>query len=588
MKYIAIVCFLLTSLGLWAQPENVQVEVKDGKKYYVHIVQNGNTLWGIQTLYKVKVADIIRANPNTESGIKDGQKLLIPIPNNQIASDSADTAVKKHVVEKKETLYGISKQYGVSIDQLIDANPGVENGLQLGQELNIPSEERVSNTTKDASTVVKKDIKVSFSDSVIQHVVLDHETMYSISKRFMVPVEEIQNLNGMRNTRIRPGDILKIPIKKEKVQKVEVREVKPIELRKVDSTLLFKKKDKYHIAVLLPFFLDKGDGVSDQVSTMATEFYMGVQLAIDSLAKMGMKAKVFVYDSRNDSASVKAILEKPEFKTIDMVIGPLFEDNILVVSRWCKENRVRMICPVASNTKLLRDNQFVHAAIPSDVTLMEGAAKYIHHKHVNDQLVLVKPISEKDLVLYDSFRNSFMNDSTSGKRLKLIETNLEDFTTFIRKDGSTVFIMPSTDKLTSIKFMNRLSNPEARIGNGVVTVFGTKEWANFDDIKGTYKNKFNFHFAGPNDLNYTYEETKSLLKKYRKKYNADMTKMSVQGFDVMMAFSNQFLLGKELKHGIMNNIKMEQKGLGNGYENKMCFIIKQEGFDLLKIAEIND
>ena len=588
MKYWTLIIFLLGSIQLFAQPKNAEIESKDGKKYYVHIVQAGNSLWGIHTLYNVPVDDIVSSNPGVENGIKDGQKLLIPIIIKQTNSTISTGAPKsnssseiKHLVQAQETLYGISKKYNVTTEQIIAINPGAENGVKIGQELIIP------NYSESTSKVNTPTTKIVFSDTIIDHVVLEHETMYSISKRFMVPVEDIQTVSGLKNNRIHPGDSIKIPVKKEKIQKLEVREVKKIESRKIDSTLLFKEKDEYSVAILLPFFLDKGAGYTQNVSDLSTEFYMGAKIAIDSLDKIGLKAKFYVFDTKNDSASIKSILNKSEFLNMDMVIGPLFPDKMGMVAKFCKEKKIKFICPVASNSDILKDNPYVYAAIPSDITLIEGAAKYLLNRSSREQIVLVKPILEKDIVLYDKFRAAFLSFPCNGSRQKLIETTLVDFKTYVKKGVNTTFLIPSTDEASSKKFMNSLIASSVNV-NSEITVFGTKEWINFDDINGAYKNKYNFHFSAPNDFNYSHEKTKELAKIYRKNYNADMSKMSVQGFDVVLFFASKYLLKAETSDGVMSDFNLVQKGAGNGFENNNSFILKQQDFEIVKIAETND
>ena len=584
MKNWAIIVFLLWSVQVLAQPKDAEIEVKEGKKYYVHFVQSGNSLWGIHVLYNVTVDDIVATNPGVENGIKDGQKLLIPVIS-PTTTDKSKLGIKsevKHTVQAQETLYGISKKYNVTIDQIVGANPTAQNGVKIGQELIIPISVDYISTPPINPTP-----RIVFSDTIIDHVVLDHETMYSISKRFMVPVEDIQAVSGLKNNRIKPGDIIKIPVKKEKLQKVDIRAVKEIEPNKVDSTLLFRKKEEYQIAILLPFFLEKGQGYSQYVSDLSTEFYMGAQLAIDSLSKLGLKAKVFVYDTQNDSSSIKLILKKAEFATVDMIIGPLFPDKMGIVAKWCKEKKVKFVCPVAANTEILKENPYVYAAIPSDITLIEGAASYLLNRNLKEQLVLVKPVLEKDILLYERFRNTYMNLPYKGTRQKLIESTMKDFKTYVKKGVNSTFIIPSTDEATSKTFMNTLIASSNNV-TGDITVFGTKEWQSFDDINGAYKNKYNFHFSAPNDFNYTYESTKALNKIYRKTFNADMTKMSVQGFDVLMYFGVKYLLDKDPSVGIMSHFNLVQKGAGNGFENDNSFILRQENFEIIKLAETND
>jgi hypothetical protein len=142
--------------------------------------------------------------------------------------------------------------------------------------------------------------------------------------------------------------------------------------------------------------------------------------------------------------------------------------------------------------------------------------------------------------------------------------------------------MPSLDEATTKKFMNSLITTSNNVA-GTITVFGTKEWLQFDDINGAYKNKYNFTFSSSNDFNYSSDATKVLSKKYRKAYGADLPKMAVQGFDVVMYFSMKYLLLEEPRTGVMSDFEMIQKGKGNGYENSNCFILQQQDFEIVKI-----
>ena len=590
MKNWIFIVFLLSFNCVFAQPETDQTEVIGGKKYYVHFVQTGNTLWGIHNMYDVSVDDIIKYNPGTEKGLVDGQKLILPVQLQTVL----------HTVESKETLFAISKKYGVTVEDIIAKNPTAEIGIKVGQILTIAGVERKIITSENIPTKnlqndkventepLKEDVtkyKISFKDTMIQHVILDHETLYSISKRYMVSVEELQSFNGLKSPKIKPGDVLKIPIKKEKIQVLEKREIKTIVLKSVDSTLLFPKKTNYKIAILLPFFLEKGENNSDYISTLATEFYMGAKLAIDSLEKMGLEAQVFVYDSKTDTISIKKILEKPEFATMDLVFGPLSPDNVDIVAKWCKLNKVRMVCPVAVNISVIKNNQFVYNAVPSDATLMKGLAEFTLNNNSKDQVIVIKSTNEKDLIMYESFRNTFSTSIFVGSRPKLIEATMDNYLSFMRKGVNNILVFPTNDKSLALKFMNSLSTSTNKFNDENIFVYGTKEWVNFDDVKPHYKNKYNFHFASPNDLNYKYSKTENLHRKYRSAYNSDMTKMAVQGFDVFYYFTSSLLLNKNVSDLIMNQFVLKQNGAGNGFENSKVYIIEQENFELINVQK---
>jgi LysM repeat protein len=593
MKLMLLITFIGFYFLTWAQPENAQIEVIEGKRYYIHFVQGGNTLYGIHNLYKVPVEDIVAGNPETKNGLQEGQRILIPIK----GVESLPENLVLHKVESKETLYGISKKYGISIEKLTELNPGIELGLNEGQEIKIPVKMPVGQG--EPLKIQQQEYKISFTDSIIKHTVLKGETLYNISKRFMVPEAEIRKLNTLRNDKIRPGDVLNIPIKKERIEKVEIRKIdaaksktdllgnkpkKPI----IDSALLFKKKERYTIAILMPLYLDKPEGYNTTIPDLAAEFYMGAKAALDSLQKMGLKAKVYIHDSQNDSTAVMAILKKPEFKDVDLIIGPFYGANSEYVADWCRENGVRMVCPFATNYEILRDNPFIYEAVTSDITLSEGLAKYLARTSKNEQVLLIKPTSEKDLTCYEAFRSAYIKESMKTKSPKLMETTQEDYATFIKPDVNTKLVFLSSDKTESMEFVNSLNKAAYKANNGQLSLFGTKDWVNFSAISSKYKNKYNFQFATSFDLNYNDERVKNFHKKFRVQFSADLSKMVLQGFDVTTYFCQTLLMQKAPKKGLMNDINMVQKGANNGFENTKCLIVKQEEYEIIKVAEINE
>jgi LysM repeat protein len=277
MKHLLLVLSIFIAGAAFSQTtEDVVYEYQKGKKYIVHFVQAGNTLWRIQETYGVPAKDIIAANPGIEKGIVEGQKILVPKGVAEVKYPDG-TIIKEHVVVKGETLYKLAKNAGVTPEEITKLNPGSETGLKLGQVVKIPmksvTEQSVKEPVKDPVTV-KVPVK-QVEDTVIAHTVLDHETLYSISKRFMGPVEDLQKFNNLKNTNIKPGQVLQIPLKKEKIKQVEIRKVgDPIDAKRIDDELLFKKKEEYHIAVMLPFYLDGsgGDPQAQGLKDVATQF----------------------------------------------------------------------------------------------------------------------------------------------------------------------------------------------------------------------------------------------------------------------------------------------------------------------------
>ena len=601
MRNILILFLLLQSTMLLAQPGQVPTAMIEGEKYHVHQVEAGNTLWGLQQMYNVKVEYILKANPELEEGLKVGQKINIPF----VIEEQTLIEPVEYKVKKGETLYGLSRKFDTTVDHLIALNPELSEGLKKGQKILVPRTaiteievpiEIVDETIESINPFVfdtikpnkiSEDVKITFSDSTIRHSVLAHETMYSISKRFMVSIETLMKENKLSSTKLKEGQVLIIPVKNERIESIPIKTVDENYNPESNDSIIFETKDRYKIAILVPFFLDYGPGYSKNISSMATQFYMGASMAIDSLKKMGLNADVFFYDTKKDTNIVKSILRKSEFSEMDLIIGPFFSNTQKVVASYCKVNKVRMVCPVSSNSSVLENNRLVYSSVPSDITLMKGLAKYTLVHNSADNILLIKPTKKGDLILYEAFKSAFYDTPIEDgiTRPRLIETDISNMKIYIKRGQKTIFILPTNDRNTAMKFMNSMNRSSFRSKANDMFVYGTKEWANFTDINNTYKNDYNFHFAGPNFIDYYTDEMIEMNEAYRGRYDTDFAKMAVQGYDVMLYYSTLFFLNNSEVNLFMNNFNAKQISDKDGFENTEVFIIRQEEYELIN-AEI--
>lgn len=145
-----------------------------------HKIQKGETAYFIAQKYKVSVEEIYKLNPESQNGIKDSQIIKIPVHSSE--KTNSDQQIT-HVVGEKETLYGLSKQYHVSVEAIQNANQAIlVNGLQVGQELNIPNSSNLSKTETAGS-------------SKMTHQVVAKESLFSIARQYNVSVQDLENLN---------------------------------------------------------------------------------------------------------------------------------------------------------------------------------------------------------------------------------------------------------------------------------------------------------------------------------------------------------------------------------------------------------
>jgi LysM repeat protein len=186
LRILFLISILIISETLLSQ-KYAPVVVTNGQKFYQHTIIEGNTLFGLQQMYECPVEEILNANPGIERGMNEGQMLQIPIITKTIM----------HTVGKGETLFSLAKMYYVAVDSIAAKNPGTEAGIKIGQRLKISnatpriqidlpsvSRDEVTRTIPAPSDSVREKFIVSFHDSIISHVVLANETLYTFYGSF--------------------------------------------------------------------------------------------------------------------------------------------------------------------------------------------------------------------------------------------------------------------------------------------------------------------------------------------------------------------------------------------------------------------
>ncbi|WP_035670469.1 peptidoglycan endopeptidase [Flavobacterium sp. 83] len=214
---LVVTLFLLNSIVLFSQEST--------KK---HTIVKGETISSIAEKYDVKQSEIYKLNPKAKNLLKLNSVLLIPT----IAPKNTDTKSKiaknyqekEHEVLAKETLYGIAKQYGVTVKELNEANPSIEtSGLKIGQKLEIPgnatsSEIAVVTQTKKSSpkTAVPIETQITETENPITEVtsieVLPKESKYSIARKYGITIKELDKVNptiGVKSLRV--GQKINVP-----------------------------------------------------------------------------------------------------------------------------------------------------------------------------------------------------------------------------------------------------------------------------------------------------------------------------------------------------------------------------------------
>lgn len=200
MKYVIVISLFFQVLSTTAF----------GQAFNYHTVAPEENVYRIAQKYKVSVESIYKYNPDAKNGVQVGTKLVIPVQG-ETSESSAQAAVsfKSHRVEKKETLYSLSKQYDVSIDEIKKYNKQLySKELQNGEIIQIPLFNR--SETQSARPVQKaKTTKSTQGSKTREHIILPRETKFGIARKYGMTVAELEVLNPTVGV-LQPGIMLKV------------------------------------------------------------------------------------------------------------------------------------------------------------------------------------------------------------------------------------------------------------------------------------------------------------------------------------------------------------------------------------------
>ena len=154
------------------------------EKSDTYTVKAGDTLYGIANKYGLTVNELKSINNLSTSALSIGQVLNLKKSNDNNFSNAEGTT---YIVKKGDTLYAISRYFGLTIDEIKNANNLTSNVLKVGQVLKMP---------------------ISGSDI---YTVVSGDTLYSIAKKNNTTVSEIIDLNNLSTSSLSIGQKLLIP-----------------------------------------------------------------------------------------------------------------------------------------------------------------------------------------------------------------------------------------------------------------------------------------------------------------------------------------------------------------------------------------
>lgn len=229
-----VVSFLCVGTAVARPTDSLRLEIDKNKKkaWIIHKVDAKETLFGLSRRYNISTDEIIKENPQAKN-LRIGDVLRIPYKDfdkQAVLTAPQKNNAKKHIVQNKETLFSISKQYKVSVNELQQWNNLTDAGIKVGQEIWIskPDGTPDSKETKEVKEI--KEVKENKSEqaSVQSHIVKEDESPYTIAKKYKVKLTELLEWNGLsQDSKLQIGQKLEIyPSGYKKAETTEVKENK--------------------------------------------------------------------------------------------------------------------------------------------------------------------------------------------------------------------------------------------------------------------------------------------------------------------------------------------------------------------------
>lgn len=626
MKHLQLILLWATLLAATistAQVDRVIIE-REGQQFFVHQVEAGHTLYSLSKLYQTSVEDIEAANPGTGQGLSIGQTLYIPVPKDHNPKEwtnpvRIEDGVMIHKVKKRETLYGICREYTVDINRMLEFNPDAERGIQPGMELRIPP-----NDLHEADTIVAQPktepkptvveaiehpaVQAEPQDSVpwVKHTVEPGETLYSLTRKFDVDQDDLLRVNDGLPAGLRAGEEIYIPIRASTFQKDDAQKLtetlrEPAHHRApVDSVFI---KDRYKVVLMLPLGLDiepdengKLQGHIERLREISMNFFRGATLALDSLEKMGANFDVTVMDVHNGS-DIESVLKSTAVKEAHLIIGPFQRKPLEKVAEYASTKGVHLVCPVPQSNALLLRNPNMSKVQASPNSQMRSLANHIFEQHRGENIVLINSKEISDIKLVEVFKKTYlsrlrMKGDTSLTGIAELEGSSKfvgDLGNRLSKGRRNIIIVPAGNQSRSM-IANLQTTIQLLSKDYDIVIYGLNEWVNYDFLDVQFKERTHLVVPSAVYTNYDSEMVVNWIDAFRNSFETEPSDFAFMGHDIMTYYGMGLLMYGINFPNVFKSIPQDRlmhvryryakTGLDGGYENEHVFLLHHQNFYL--------
>lgn len=457
----------------------------EGDSYYVHTVEAGQTLYSLAKAYDVSTAAIVHYNPLVAGGLKAGQVLKIPavgVTQPKMSQRKINRLFEEHEVKQGETVYSISRMYAVPVATLLEDNVSLDpTHLAIGQKVLIRKAEKGDGDERETMEQLNEYTEAlnSVSNDYKYHLVAHGETLYSLSKLYGVTQEELIEWNSLTDG-LKAGAMIRVGMAEQAnipTEQPDSTIQSPTEIEQppvFENVEISTSEDARHatIALMLPL---RADGAAN---ASYLEFYQGFLLGMEDLKAEGLSFTIDLYNSARSGQTVSEIVAGENFAGTDLIVGPVYDNELQAVLPYAVENRIAVVSPLAATDSLHAPVLFGMAPRESSKT-----AQMSMMFAEEDNIVLVYGKSN------DTELEADVKSALVGKTYHTHTYTGGDIpSSLFKSESRNVYVVMARGELEVDKTLAALSSTHnnlvsrSQLHSATVKVIGSSRWNRFNNI----------------------------------------------------------------------------------------------------------
>ena len=445
--------------------------------------------------------------------------------------------------------------------------------------------------------------KIEDYDSIVSYQVKKKETLFNISKKFKINIEDIFQFNPeLRDQKLRKNSIISIPLKK---IKKNIYLDSSINQKTIDENKLLNqinknknpKKNNINLAFLAPIKIDEiqYDSINQtkeflkkiNLTTISIDFYNGMKMAIDEESSEDIRINLDVFDTKNRIDVIKDLKENIDFNNYDFVIGPLITRNF----NYFNSNNVKtkIVSPLITSDVELRDNTIITTA-PDSLKrkfVFEMIDEMIELN--NDQCVLI--ISDQK---NEKTKNELLIKFPNAEKIDINNENLfvdPKITDSLMYDNKENWVFLETNSSNVISSVSSLLNSQIN-EERKIKLISSVSVENYDNPNISYEKLGNLNFIYPSD---SFPDQSDALDVFKSNFLDQIGKypnrVSIKAYDLIKDLLQRFIYYRnytgfdiEYETSLLNN-KYNYKEIDEqGLRNQSFYIIKHKELQVIDLT----